>query len=160
MNIFFDMDYTILEIDNGTLRPFVREVFERLSADGHTLYIWSGVGARTDEVIALGLRDLVSGVFPKPWENYECTVDEMLTNGEIPVRPDIVVDDTSAIVRALGGIVVRPYGSLSAPGDHEMKRVYRIVCAFTSDGYSPDPGFLGSEPSDRALAGISQRVLD
>ena len=142
MNIFFDMDYTILEIDNGTLRPFVREVFERLSADGHSLYIWSGMGARTDEVIALGLRDLVSGVFPKPWEDYEHTVDEMLSNGEIPVRPDIVVDDTTAIVRALGGIVVWPYGSKSAPGDQEMERVYRIVCELTSDGYSPDPGFL------------------
>ena len=127
MNIFFDMDYTILEIDNGTLRPFVREIFERLSADGHSLYIWSGVGARTDEVAALGLYDMVSGVFPKPWENYEATVDEMLTSGTIPVRPDMVVDDTAAIVRALGGIVVRPYGSLSEPGDQEMERVYRFI---------------------------------
>jgi hypothetical protein len=128
MNIFFDMDYTILEIDNGTLRPFVRDVFERLSADGHTLYIWSGVGARTDEVVALGLHDLIGGVFPKPWENYTRTVDEMLIRGEIPVRPDIVVDDTAAIVRELGGIVVRPYGSMSAPGDEEMERVYRAIC--------------------------------
>jgi hypothetical protein len=136
MNIFFDMDYTILEIDNGTLRPLVREVFEALAAEGHTLYVWSGVGARTDEVTALGLADLVSGVFPKPWEEYERTVEEMLTLGIIPVRPDIVVDDTAAIVRALGGIVVSAYGSLSRPGDTEMERVYSLIRELGAPGFA------------------------
>lgn len=141
MNIFFDIDYTILEIDNGTLRPGVKRTFEQLRADGHTLFIWSGVGARTEEVKALGLYELVSGVFAKPWEKYEQTVDDMLSSGEIPVRPDLVVDDTAALVRALGGIVVSQYGSLSPASDREMDRVYRIVHELTSQGATIDPAY-------------------
>lgn len=142
MNVFFDMDYTIIETDNGTLRPGVVELFQRLVTDGHSIYIWSGMGARTEEVIALGLHEMVEGVFRKPWEKYEETVWEMLNTDEIPVRPDLVVDDTAAIVRVFGGIVVRHYGSLSPPSDREMDHVYRVICEFSNHGTSVDPRFV------------------
>ena len=142
------MDYTIIETDNGTLRPGVREVFERLEADGHTIYIWSGMGARVDEVKSLGLHDLVGGVFPKPWEDYETAVQDMLMRQEIPVMPDLVVDDTASIVKALGGIVIRHYGALSPPGDQWMERVYRIIREYATDGYSNDPAFLPLSPPE------------
>lgn len=146
MHIFFDVDYTILEIDYGTLRPGVKDVFEKLVMDGHTVYVWSGVGARVEEVKALGLQDLVGGVFEKPWENYERVVEDMLTRGEIPVLPDLVVDDTAAIVRALGGILVRPYGSKGPRNDREMELVYRIIMEYTSDGHSSHPAFRPLSP--------------
>jgi len=141
MNIFFDVDYTIIETDDGTIRPGVLEVFEKLGADGHAVYVWSGMGARTEEVSALGLGHLVSGVFQKPWENYERNVAGMLERGEIPVSPDLVVDDTAAVVRALGGILVQQYGSKSPVGDEWMERVYRIIREYHTGGSSPDPAF-------------------
>ena len=39
MNIFFDMDYTILSQDNS-LRPGTREVFRKLVDDGHQVSVW------------------------------------------------------------------------------------------------------------------------
>ena len=54
MNIFFDMDYTILSA-TGRLRPRVVETFNQLREDGHSLYIWSGIGVRVAEVRNLGL---------------------------------------------------------------------------------------------------------
>ena len=149
LNIFFDIDYTIIETDYGSLRPGVRAVFEKLKAIDHTLYIWSGIGARVDEVKALGLSDLVSGVFAKPWENYERSVQDMLARKEIPVRPDLVVDDTAEIVRALGGIVVAQYGAIGCEDDQEMERVYRIIHEYTVDGYSRHPAFRHSKEQPR-----------
>ena len=157
MHIFFDIDYTILETDYGTLRPGVRDVFEKLGTDGHTVYIWSGIGARTEEVKALGLYDLVGGVFPKPWENYEISVDNMLAKKEIPVRPDLVVDDTAAIVRALGGIVVAQYGAIGCANDQEMERVYRIIKEYTVNGYSRHPAFR--KLSSRTLLRTEDKIV-
>ena len=42
MNIYFDVDYTLIAMD-GSLRPGTTEVFESLLEDGHFIYIWSGV---------------------------------------------------------------------------------------------------------------------
>ncbi|HEY3059716.1 MAG TPA: HAD hydrolase family protein [Chloroflexota bacterium] len=55
MNIFFDVDETILGYD-GSLRPLVRETFKVLVDEGHRIYIWSGV--RTPE---MGARRSSSG---------------------------------------------------------------------------------------------------
>ena len=59
MNIYFDVDYTLIAMD-GSLRPGTTEVFEGLIADGHLIYIWSGVGMRTDDIERLGLSGFVS----------------------------------------------------------------------------------------------------
>ena len=70
MNIYFDIDYTLIAY-TGELRPLARQTLERLNEDGHTLYIWSGVGVRTEEVKRLGLgADLVVDVLEKPIEKF------------------------------------------------------------------------------------------
>ena len=46
----FGVDATIVGSYDGKLRPMVREVFEQLRADGHQIYIWSGVGLRWLEI--------------------------------------------------------------------------------------------------------------
>ena len=43
----------------------MRELFERLRADGHTVYLWSGIGACDDIVRANGLEELVAGCYEK-----------------------------------------------------------------------------------------------
>lgn len=140
MNLFFDVDYTIFSVDSETLRPGVKEVFERLRDDGHTIYIWSGAGIRTEEVELFGLQDIVSGVFEKPTERYEKVVHDMLIRKQIPVLPDLVVDDSAPIVRALGGILVPPFGA-KVHDDRHMERVYRIIYDYASNGHSRNEAF-------------------
>ena len=117
MNIFFDVDHTIIDSDNR-LRPGVRALFERLCAHGHTLYLWSGIGARWEIVRDNGLEELVAGCYDKPLYQYE----RMLAPLGIPVRPDFVVDDHPHLVHAFGGCVVRSYLKPD-PADREMERV-------------------------------------
>ena len=58
------MDYTLIGL-TGTLRPLVTETFEQLIDDGHTLYIWSGLGNRSSEVEKLVKIKLESQKLPK-----------------------------------------------------------------------------------------------
>jgi len=45
LNVFFDVDNTLIMWD-GKLRNHTQEVFEKLREDGHTIFVWSGVGIR------------------------------------------------------------------------------------------------------------------
>jgi phosphoglycolate phosphatase-like HAD superfamily hydrolase len=135
LNIFFDMDYTILSQDNG-LRPGTREVFRKLVDDGHQVYVWSGVGVRAAEVEQHGLQEYVEGVFQKPLQQFE----EGLGTFGVTVRPDVVVDDYPEIVSAFGGVLIRPY-LFRAPHDTEMEKVYSIVTEYSLRGSSEDSSF-------------------
>lgn len=121
MNIFFDVDHTIIDSDNR-LRPWVRELFERLRADGHRIYLWSGIGSREEIVGANQLDGLVEGCYIKPLYQYE----RMIPALGIPVRPDFVVDDHPHLVHAFGGCVVARY-LRADDADREMERVYEEV---------------------------------
>ena len=135
MNIFFDMDYTLLAVD-GSLRPGVRELLERLSDDGHQSYVWSGNGIRWLELRRHGLESLVTDCFEKPTDSYA----EKLERLGLPVKPDLVVDDHLEVAAALGGIWVRSYYFPNA-SDDEMKHVYRISTEKAETGHSSDPRF-------------------
>lgn len=121
MNVFFDVDHTIIDSDNR-LRPGVREAFARLRASGHTVYLWSGIGVRWEIVRQHALEELVAGCFEKPLYQYEA----MLAPLGIDVRPDYVVDDHPHLVHAFGGCVVSPYRRAN-PADAEMLRVCRAI---------------------------------
>ena len=135
MNIFFDVDYTILAVD-GSLRPNTHDVFEKLVADGHQIYIWSGMGVRTAEVRKHGLEQHVVDVFEKPLHDYEARLSQFNVN----ITPEFVVDDYPEIVGVFGGAVVRPY-YFPVAGDDEMERVYRIADEFSKTGRSDDSAF-------------------
>ena len=144
LNIFFDVDYTLLSMD-GSLRPGTRETFERLVSDGHRIFIWSGVGMRTAEIQKHDLQDFVSGIFVKPLEDF----DNALPSFGVHVRPDFVIDDFPQIVGNFGGIVVRPY-YFRAAEDDEMEHIYRIVTDFANQGHSEHPAFRsGKNGHDR-----------
>lgn len=139
LNIFFDVDYTLLAVD-GSLRPGTHQVFEKLVQDGHSIYIWSGVGIRTAEIQHHSLDPHVTGIYEKPLEDFE----EGLSKFEVPVRPDFVVDDYPQIVSAFGGVVVRPY-YFPNRDDDEMELIYRIFTEFAERGNSEHEAFrLGS----------------
>ncbi len=126
VNIFFDVDETILAYD-GTLRPLVAETFQQLIDDGHTLYVWSG--ARTAETTAAvvaqyGLTAFVADCFRKPLINPR---ESWLQTG-IAVQPDFVVDDYPGIVEAFGGILIKPF-PLGIPDD-DLRRVYDAIVKY------------------------------
>ena len=154
MNIFFDMDYTLLAVD-GSLRPGARELMERLIVGGNAVYVWSGDGIRwlevrrhgletlvADcfhkwlEVRRHGLETLVADCFHKPMDNYRAAVQD----ADRPVKPDLVVDDHLEVAAALGGVWVRPY-YFASETDDEMERVGRIIGEWIEHGHSDDPRF-------------------
>lgn len=128
MNIFFDVDYTILAMDNS-LRPGTREVFKKLTDDEHRVFVWSGAGIRRDVVRRHNLEEYVSGVFHKPLEEF----DRGLSAFGVTVRPDFVIDDHPEIVIAFGGVVVKPY-YFSTYEDDDMETVYSIVTDYALTG--------------------------
>lgn len=128
MNVFFDVDDTIICGLDGTLRPHVREVFARIRADGHAIYVWSAAGRRWPDLERHGLRDLVEDCYLKPLCDHERTL-----GAQDAAEPDFVVDDDREIVDAFGGCQVRPYSAGDA-GDGEMRRAYDMLCAFTARG--------------------------
>ena len=145
VNIFFDLDYTLLAID-GSLRPGVKELFQRLVEEGHDIYIWSGLGVRWGEVRRHGLDAYVKGVFDKPLHDFGALVKAWHQRGDLPILPDLVVDDYPEIVTALGGVLARPYFFVN-PGDREMERIYQIIQEYSSNGHSPDAAFRPRPPS-------------
>lgn len=137
MNIFFDVDYTLIDWD-GSLRPHVREVFERLVSEGHQIYIWSGVGLRWEVIHQHSLGDLVSGCYLKPMSNHRQEMERL----GVPVEPDFVIDDHSAVVSAFGGYIIRPYYSYGGSQDTEMLRVYDAIARYAANNGS------GTAPPD------------
>jgi hypothetical protein len=124
MNIFFDVDETILGYD-GSLRPLVAEVFGRLIDEGHRIYVWSGVRTgdtiRTEVVEPYALEPYVTDCFRKPLFDY---CEQWLKTG-IDVQPDFCVDDYPDIVDAFGGVLIIPYRYARA--DADMERVYTAI---------------------------------
>ena len=132
MNVFFDVDYTILGLDN-TLRPGTKEVFQRLIGDGHLVYLWSGVGLRWEVVKEHELGSFLSGVYEKPTHHFEERLEEL----GVPLTPDFVIDDYPEIVAAFGGVWVPPYFS-KQNADKQMELVYKITTEHALTGHSDE----------------------
>ncbi len=138
MNVFFDCDFTLTGIHGG-LRPYVREVFEQLIADGHTVYIWSGVRVPWDIYENFGLEEFITGVYLKPIADDQAGHYAAIERHRIPVWPDYVVDDNVGPVEAFGGYVVPPYIYVQEPDDH-LLRMYRDFRAWVAEKGEAPPG--------------------
>lgn len=121
MNIFFDVDYTLIT-GNYRLRPHVREVFARLTEEGYKVYLWSGMGKRWEVVEQFNLHAWVIDCFDKPLYNHIARLEEL----GVPMRPDFVVDDHKEIVDVFGGEVIAP-AQTPLDGDVEMLRIYARI---------------------------------
>ncbi|MCX7618506.1 HAD family hydrolase [Tepidiforma sp.] len=110
MNIFFDVDQTLVFIDQHTnsLRPGAREAMQRLKAAGHRVYVWSAAGlAHVERVVHLhGLAEWVDGMFDK--------------DPHVQPRPDFIIDDDWFLVEKYGGHCVAQYRGVD-PEDREME---------------------------------------
>ncbi len=124
MNIFFDVDETILGYD-GSLRPLVKETFQALVEDGHRIFVWSGVRTadevRGEVVQRHELDPFVSGCYQKPRFDYRA---QWARTG-IAVEPEFCVDDYPDVVEAFGGMLIKPYSR--AMPDTELELVYAAI---------------------------------
>jgi hypothetical protein len=131
VNVFFDVDYTILGLD-GSLRPGTLEVFEQLVASGHDVYVWSGVGIRWDEVRRAGLEPFVKGVYRKPLTDFQAGLELC----GVPVVPDFVIDDYPQIVAFFGGVCIKEYFWR----DDEDAEIYAVLARVAAHRVpAPDP---------------------
>ncbi len=135
MNIFFDVDFTWLALDQ-TLRPGTHETMQRLIADGHKIYIWSGVGIRWPEVHQHKLTPYVSGCFVKPLDHYA----EKAALMNLPAWPDLVIDDFPEVASAFGGFWIRPYFYFNN-NDTEMDILYHLISEVAQKGYTENRRF-------------------
>ena len=132
MKIFFDVDYTILGLDDS-LRPRTMETLQKIKDDGHEIYIWSGMGERWEVVKKHNLEPLISGVYEKPTHHFHERLEEL----GVPFEPDFVIDDYPEVVAAFSGVWVPPY-FFKRSVDQEMDRVYQIIADVVATGSSED----------------------
>lgn len=138
LNIFFDVDNTVV-LWNGRLRNHTEDVFRALRADGHTIYIWSGVGIRRWDMQHHGLQDYVTDYFVKPLDRYR-----ERAYGEFAVSVPIhyVIDDHRGVVDAFGGFHV---SDQPRADDREMLDLLEDIRRFAAapPAGDPDNGFPG-----------------
>jgi len=134
MNVFFDVDFTIIDAD-GALRPGVAECFAALRGGGHRIYLWSGLGPRWEVVSEHRLEAWVDDCFIKPLYHHRRMLDPL----GISMEPHFVVDDHPHLVDIFGGCVVGPYRCVDA-GDREMWRVLDAVSASETAGAKAGAG--------------------
>jgi hypothetical protein len=144
MQIFFDVDYTILGGRDLSLRPGTHEVFTRLREDGHDVHVWSGEGERWGVVRNHGLEHLVSGVYGKPLHDYRARLEEF----RVPVVPDFVIDDYPGIVRCFGGMYIPEYFGRPRNGDAEdteFEAVYEMITTLGAGGTPTHPRYYAPD---------------
>ena len=123
LNIFFDVDGCLVSW-NLHLRPYAREVLERLQERGHHVFMWSGYGARREVADKHDLWPLLAGVMGKPIFQYRERL-HLFTD----IEPDFIIDDHREIVEGAGRRRIRtPREPLSE--DREMVRIYRRILEF------------------------------
>ena len=132
MKIFFDVDYTILGLDDS-LRPGTMETLQKIKDDDHEIYIWSGMGERWEVGKKHNLEPLISGVYEKPTHHFHERLEEL----GVPFEPDFVIDDYPEIVAAFSGVWVPPY-FFKRSVDQEMDRIYHIITDVVATGSSED----------------------
>lgn len=130
MNFFIDVDYTLISA-NGALRPHADTLFSRVTEAGHAMYIWSGVGIRKYEMTRHHIDPMVTDYFEKPTSDYRAAVER----ADLPVSPDLVVDDHEEIVHEFGGVVVRPY-FFADDDDKELLNVATALLDYANTGSS------------------------
>ncbi len=110
MNIFFDVDQTLVHIDQhvNLLRPGAHDAMRRLKEAGHDVYVWSATGEmHVRRIVALhGLSEWVDGMFDK--------------DARVQPRPDFIIDDDWYLVEKYGGHCVSQYKGHN-PEDREFE---------------------------------------
>lgn len=124
LNVFFDVDYTLLMWD-GSLRRHAEHAFRTLKEAGHTIYVWSGVGIRRRDMERVGLDPYVTDYYVKPLDNHH----ERLRFHGVPLVPDFVIDDHRSVVDAFGGYCI---SDAIRADDVELLTVLELIAEMAS----------------------------
>ncbi len=113
MNVFFDVLGTLIA-ENGTPRPYSREIFLELTGMGHDAYVWYGGGSgyAAHAALVVGVEDVVRG----------CCLKRHPPEG---VTVDYTVDDDKGVVEEYGGHLVSAYQG--DPWDMELLGVVEAM---------------------------------
>ncbi len=120
LNVFFDVDHTLVMPPNNTARRHIHDVFRQLTEMGHSIYVWSGLGIREWDMRRNGVDQFVSGYYTKPLFDYRARLVEC----GIMVVPDFVIDDHPAVVADFDGYQISDIGS---GDDDELLEVLRLI---------------------------------
>jgi|TARA_Y100000996_G_scaffold415258_1_gene408995 FMN phosphatase YigB (HAD superfamily) len=126
LNVFFDVDNTLIMWD-GKLRNHAKEVFEQLQADGHKIFVWSGVGIRRWDMRRHKLDEYVEDYFLKPLQDHH----EGLKTFDVHTFPDFVIDDHKSVVDAFEGYHI---SDMADPDDRELLDVLEAINKMASEG--------------------------
>ncbi|MDG1990130.1 MAG: HAD hydrolase family protein [Dehalococcoidia bacterium] len=119
MNIFFDVDNTLIMWD-GKLRNNAEDVFKKIIEDGHTIYIWSGIGIRKKEIEKVDLDKYVKDYFIKPLYDHRARLPKLGVN----VSVDYVIDDHESVVQVFGGYHIP---DIATEDDQELIKVLEDI---------------------------------
>jgi FMN phosphatase YigB (HAD superfamily) len=125
MNIFFDVDNTLIMWD-GKLRNNAEEVFKKIIEDGHTIYIWSGIGIRRKEIENVDLDKYVKDYFIKPLYDHRARLPKLGVNVSI----DYVIDDHESVVQVFGGYHIP---DVATEDDQELIKVLEDIKSINKD---------------------------
>lgn len=132
MKVFFDVDRTLTNDDFDSIRPRTRELMEKLTSDGHTVYLWSRSGQRhCEKLIEMFPNDLsrVVRCFTKPFKRDMIalgTPAALAKHGQ-DVWPDVVVDNGGAhLIEQFGGFKCAPYKTNNALDD-EFEKLIKLL---------------------------------
>jgi hypothetical protein len=109
LNVFFDVDHTLVFVDQHTnvLRPGAHDAMETLKGAGHDVFVWSAGGqAYVERIVELHrLSTWVDGCFDK--------------DPRVQPSPHFIIDDDWYLVEKYGGFLVTQYKSVN-PHDREL----------------------------------------
>ncbi len=123
MNIFFDIDMTLINPLDRAIRPYAKWCVGQLKKAHHSIYLWSRRGKENCLDVAKTLGIPEGHCFKKP------PLINLEKIAYLPVRPDFVIDDDPEdVTHAWPGMLVLPYcASYTAADDKEMIRVLDII---------------------------------
>lgn len=117
MNVFFDVDHTLVFIsaETNVLRPGAGEAMRRLKEAGHGVYVWSASGqAHVERVVELhGLTPWVDGMFDK--------------DPRVEPQPDYIIDDDWYLVEKWGGYCVSQYRAVDEEDGELLVAIESLV---------------------------------
>jgi hypothetical protein len=116
LNIFFDVDHTLVFIDQHTnaLRPRAHDAMRLLKDAGHNVYVWSAGGKEYVER-TVRMHDLVAwvdGCFDK--------------DPKVQPRPDFIIDDDWYLVQKYGGHLVSQYKAVNDDDRELLEAIERV----------------------------------
>lgn len=135
MNIFFDIDQTLIYPGTRKIRPYAKWSIGRIQKAGHRVFLWSHRGEQNCWDVAKGVGVSLNNCYDKP------PFENLFDAAHIPhVINYCVDDDPKDMPMVFPGLTVLPYCAEYEPqDDQEMLRVLDILAPGPGNRKKPTP---------------------